>query len=240
MTEEMGYLDGGSNTLLEALQKDLEQRGVEINLGAKVSRVVHEDHKVAGIEIGDVKKDFDAVISTIPLPFVPKLLPDIKESYLKRYRSVDNIGVVCVLFKLKQPVTENFWLNINDERMAIPGIIEFSNLRPLETNLVYVPFYLPHDHEKNNQSDAEFIDEARQYLKYINPKLNEGEFIDSFVSRYRFAQPICPPGFLDRLPPIKTYIDGLYVADTSYYYPEDRSISESVRLGREIAEMVAP
>ena len=59
-----------------------------------------------------------------------------------------------------------------------------------------------------------------------------------YANRYRYAQPICGPGYLDTLPPIKLSIEGLYVADTSYYYPEDRGISESVQMGRQIAKML--
>ena len=44
-------------------------------------------------------------------------------------------------------------------------------------------------------------------------------------------------GFSKVLPPIKTAINGLYIADTSYYYPEDRSISESVNVGKKMAEL---
>jgi len=57
----------------------------------------------------------------------------------------------------------------------------------------------------------------------------------SHCHRYDFAQTICPPGFAAMLPPMKTPIAGFYMADTSYYYPEDRSISESVKIGRELA-----
>jgi hypothetical protein len=35
---------------------------------------------------------------------------------------------------------------------------------------------------------------------------------------------------------MKTPIEGLFMADTSYYYPEDRSISESVAVGRRLAQ----
>jgi hypothetical protein len=34
-------------------------------------------------------------------------------------------------------------------------------------------------------------------------------------------------------------VRGLVLADTSHYYPEDRSISESMRLGRELAGIAA-
>jgi hypothetical protein len=37
------------------------------------------------------------------------------------------------------------------------------------------------------------------------------------------------------LPPVRTPIRGLQIADTSFYYPEDRGISESARLARQMA-----
>ena len=67
--------------------------------------------------------------------------------------------------------------------------------------------------------------------------LSDDDIIDVNVSRYAFAQPICQPNFAHHLPPMRAAIDGLFIADTSYYYPEDRSISESVHLGKQLAEM---
>jgi len=238
MQEQMGYIEGGSDTLLKALEVDLKQKGVQLFLSSPAKQVLYDNNKISAVEVNGEVIACDDVISTIPLPFVSRLIPNMSKEYLDKYQAVNNIGVVCVIFKLTRPVTENFWLNVNDPDMDIPGIIEFSNLRPLENHLVYVPFYLPHGHEKNAHSNEAFIAEAKTCLKKINTAMQDGDFIDSWVSRYRYAQPICPPEFLDNLPPIKTDIDGLYIADTSYYYPEDRSISESVRLGREIAAMV--
>jgi protoporphyrinogen oxidase len=79
---------------------------------------------------------------------------------------------------------------------------------------------------------------VKRYLMKIHPELKAEDFIDVRASRYRFAQPICEPGYLDRLPPIQLPVHGLLVADTSYYYPEDRGISESIGLSRKMARMV--
>jgi protoporphyrinogen oxidase len=79
---------------------------------------------------------------------------------------------------------------------------------------------------------------VKRYLKKINPDLLDADFIELRASRYRFAQPICEPGYLDRLPPVALPVTGLWVADTSYYYPEDRGISESIAFGRGMARMV--
>jgi protoporphyrinogen oxidase len=233
--EKLGYLDGGSQTLLNAIHAEIEKNGGEVKLKAPVSRVVIERGKVVGVEVAGKLEFFDKVISTVPLPYVSRLMPDLPVDILNRFQSVKNIAVVCVIVKLKRAVTENFWLNTNDPEMDIPGLVEYSNLRPLNQHVVYVPFYMPGEHPKFSQPDQVFLDKVRCYLKKINPELSDTDFIDLRASRYRYAQPICDPGYLDKLPSASLPISGLWVADTSYYYPEDRGISESIDFGRKLA-----
>ncbi|WP_322404867.1 NAD(P)/FAD-dependent oxidoreductase [Massilia luteola] len=234
--EKLGYMDGGSATLLEAMRADIERHGGDLRLKTPVTKVVIEDGKVKGVEAGGAFEAFDKVISTIPLPYVPRVMPDLPAATLDAFRAKKNIAVVCVIAKLKKPVTENFWLNTNDEEMDIPGLVEYTNLRPMgDQHIVYVPFYMPGEHPKFAEPDQAFLDKVKRYLMKINPALTDADFVDMRASRYRHAQPICEPGYLDRLPPAKLPVGGLWVADTSYYYPEDRGISESIDFGRKMA-----
>jgi protoporphyrinogen oxidase len=234
--EKLGYMDGGSATLLEAMRADIEKHGGIVRLKTPATKVVIEDGKVKGVEAGGQFEPFDKVVSTIPLPYVPRVMPDLPPSTLDAFRSKKNIAVVCVIAKLKKAVTQNFWLNTNDEEMDIPGLVEYTNLRPMgDEHIVYVPFYMPGEHPKFAEPDQAFLDKVKRYLMKINPSLKDADFVDMRASRYRYAQPICEPGYLDRLPPAKLPVGGLWVADTSYYYPEDRGISESIAFGRKMA-----
>lgn len=235
--EKLGYLEGGSKTLLQALQLAIETNGGEIKLRSLVNKVVIENGKLQGIEINGKMEFFDKIISTIPLPYVSRLIPDLPKEVLSKFHAIKNIAVVCVIVKLNTMVTKNFWLNINDPEMDIPGIIEYSNLNPLPQHVVYVPFYMPGEHPKFQETNEVFINKVQHYLCKINPQLNAANFLDTHVHRYRYAQPVCGPGFLNTLPPIALPIVGLWVADTSYYYPDDRGMSESVDLGRKMARM---
>lgn len=234
--EKLGYLEGGSETLLQALRIDIEKNGGEVKLQSPAIKVLMDGGKVAGVETSAGIELFDTVISTIPLPYIPRVMPDLPMTILNQFKSVKNIAVVCVIAKLRSKVTENFWLNTNDPEMDIPGLVEYSNLRPLDQNIVYVPFYIPGDHPKFGEPDEVFLKKVRTYLKKINPKLSDKDFLDLRVSRYRFAQPIGTPGYLETIPSAKLPIEGLWVADTSYYYPEDRGISESIHFGRQLAK----
>jgi protoporphyrinogen oxidase len=218
------------------MRRAIEERGGEVRLKSPVSRVVIEGGRVAGVQVQGETLPFDRVISTVPLPYVPRLMPDLPPSILQAFQSIRNIAVVCVIAKLKQPVSENFWVNTNDPEMDIPGLVEYTNLRKLDHHVVYVPFYMPGEHPKFSEPDQNFLDKVRRYLKKINPRLRDEDFIDLRASRYRHAQPICPPGYLQNLPPARLPVQGLWVADTSYYYPEDRGISESIGFGRRLAK----
>lgn len=237
--EKLGYLEGGSETLLQAMKAAIEARGGEVRLKSPVLKVVIEAGTATGVEVPDGFEAFNKIVSTVPLPYVARLIPDLPPEVLKAFQSIKNIAVVCVIAKLRKPVTENFWLNTNDPEMDIPGLVEYSNLRPLNQHVVYVPFYMPGEHPKFKEPDQAFLDKVRRYLKKINPALRDEDFLDMRASRYRYAQPICDPGYLDKLPPAALPVKGLWVADTSYYYPEDRGISESIGFGRNMAKMAA-
>jgi protoporphyrinogen oxidase len=239
MQEELGYIEGGSETLVHALVKAIEDLGGQVRLGAPATRIASEAGRVTGVEAAGEFHPADAVICTCPTPLVSALAPDLPAADRARYDAIPNIGVVCVVFRLKRAITGNFWLNIADDRFEVPGIVEFSNLRPTGDAVVYIPYYMPVTHPKFAKDDAFFREEGLRYLKLINPALTDDDLVAFHVGRLKHAQPVCPPGFLSMIPPVQTAIEGLQIADTCFYYPEDRGVSEGARLAKEMVERIA-
>jgi protoporphyrinogen oxidase len=238
LQEELGYIEGGSETLVQALVRAIEARGGVMHLRAGVQRVLTQHGQVTGVQLADGAVAADAVISTIPTPYVPPMVPDLPEADLQKYRDIINIGVVCVCLRLKTSVSPYFWVNVNVPELDIPGIIEFSNLRHVSDHVVYVPYYMPPTHPKWGWDNAAFVGDAMDCLMRINPALTRDDLLASYVGRLRHAQPICEPGFAAKLPPVQTRIAGLQIADTCFYYPEDRGFAESISLGRKMAREV--
>ena len=235
--EELGYLEGGSQVLLDAYSLRLDELGGQFKLSTPVTRVVTKGGQVTGLEASGAIHPADVVISTVPLKYVPRIVPDLTPDECDSIAAIENIGVVCVLLKLKRPFTRYFWMNVNDPRLEIPGIIEYTNLNPLEGgHVVYFPYYMPKTHPKWQWDDTQFIEEVKSYARLIRPEWDEKDILATYVARYEFAQTVCGPGFFEKLPPMTTSIQGFYMADTAYYYPEDRSISESIQVGRSLAE----
>jgi protoporphyrinogen oxidase len=235
MQEELGYIEGGTETLVHALVSEIERRGGKLMLSNAAKRVVTENGRVTGVETSAGSVSADAVISTVPTPFVSRLIPDLPDAVKQQYDAIPNIGICCLVFKLRRSLSPHFWVNFSDPAFEIPGMIEFSNLRPVNDTVVYVPYYMPVTNPKFSWPDERLLGEALAALQAMQPALTQDDVIDSRVARLRYAQPICAPGFLKMLPPVQTAILGLQIADTCFYYPEDRGIAESVRLGRQMA-----
>lgn len=236
--EELGYIDGGSETLVRALVDAFVAKGGRLHLSTPARTVETRDGRVTGVAAGDRTFPADAIISTVPTPLVSRLAPDLPDEWKAKYDAIRNIGVVCLILKLKRSVTRHFWVNIVDDSIDIPGLIEFSNLRPAGDTIVYVPYYMPVTQPKWQWDDERFIAEALRYIQRVNPAITGSDLIDAKVGRLAHAQPVCEPNFRDRLPAIQTPIAGLQIADTCYYYPEDRGVAESIRYGRMMAEAV--
>jgi protoporphyrinogen oxidase len=243
--ERLGYIEGGSEVLIDAIARRIRELGSRIELNTPVQEVVSErtdgNARVAGLRVAGQVQPFDQVISTIPLPYLSRVVPALPADERAKVAAIRNVGVVCVLLKLKRPFTRNFWMNINDPRIEIPGLIEYSNLNPsVGATILYAPFYMPQTHPKYSRPFGEFVQETIAAMRLIRPDWDPSDVIDSMASRYEYSQTVCSPGFYDALPPMRSSLGGLFLADTSHYYPEDRSIQESVKLGQQLAAMARP
>lgn len=240
--ERLGFLEGGTQTLIDLIQDRLRAGGVAISTSSPVRRILVEDGHAAGLETGDGDQHhFDHVVSAVPLPVFLRMAPDVHRDYFERLQQIDFIGVICITLRLKRSVTENFWTNVNDPRIPFNGFIEYTNLNPITPDgsaIVYMPHYLPRSHERFGHSDQQLFDEAFESLALVDPELSRADVIDYAVSRDPFAQVVCPVGFADVVPGHTTPIKGLYLIESSQLYPSDRTISGTLDLAHNVTRLI--
>lgn len=97
---------------------------------------------------------------------------------------------------------------------------------------------MPATNPKFQWNDQRLIGDAIDCLTCLKPKLVREDVVDATVKRLTYAKAVCEVGFVTKLPPMQTAIAGLQIGGTSFYYPEDRSLSESVRFGMEISKAI--
>jgi protoporphyrinogen oxidase len=241
--EEFGYLEYGSATLVDHLVQWLgRQPHVELHVGAPVRPLTVRDGRVTDVHTATDTFSCDAVLSTVALPALGRLAPQQHDDYFTNVRSVEYIGVVCLLLSLKQSFSPNFWTNINDPRIAFNGVIEQTNLnqnlQAAGLNVVYIPFYLPTTDPRFTATDEDLVATYVPMLRSVNPAFDPGWLKEAHVFRAAYAQPIFSTGFAARMPSHRSSIGGLYVTDSTQFYPEDRTISAAITQGRKAAGMI--
>lgn len=243
--ESFGYLEHGTATLVDPLVEWLgRQPNVTLRTGARVEPLQIRDGRVAEVRSDDATIPCDAVISTVSLPNLGRLVPNTGgDPYFARVRAVKYIGVVCMLLSLREPFSRNFWTNINDPRVAFNGIIEQSNLnddlRAAGLHVLYVPFYLATTEPRYSEKDDALFHEYCRMLSYLNPRFDESWVKEWHVFRSPHAQAIFSTNFASMMPDHRSPIRGLYVTDSTQFYPEDRTISAAIEQGRKVARMIA-
>jgi protoporphyrinogen oxidase len=240
--EELGYIEGGSQTVLEGLRRDFEGHGGTTLLRAPVEAVVFADGRVSGVRVGGQTLPADAVVSTITPGRFLQLAPDFPDGpYKQGLRRIPVIGIFCLFLRLRESVTPFFWVNTHDRRVPFAGMIEYTNLNPLPElggdHILYVPQYLSPDDPRYAQDDEEVLRGYCDALALVHPGFDRRWVRFHAVFRDRFAQPICLTDYRETTAKIATPVPNLFLTDSSQLHPHDRTISGSMSLGRTAARL---
>jgi protoporphyrinogen oxidase len=239
--EELGYLDGGSQVVLEGLGRDLAARGGRVVLGAPVEQIVLEQGRATGVRVGGETLPADAVVSTVTTSRFRQLARGLDGDYVRRLERIPTIGIFCVFLRLREQVTPFFWVNTHDGRVPFAGMIEYTNLNPIPElggdRVLYVPQYLSADDPRYGQADEDVLRAYTDALALINPAFDRSWIRFAAVFRDRFAQPICLTDYRATTPEIATPAGNLFLTDSCQLHPHDRSISGAFGLGLEAARL---
>ncbi|MYE53772.1 MAG: NAD(P)/FAD-dependent oxidoreductase [Chloroflexi bacterium] len=245
--EKLGYPMGSFGELFDVLAERVRDMGSEVHTSAAVERVEVDDGRARGMEValdgGDSEMvEFDAVLATTPSYIFPSLVPSLPDDYLARLTGVNYMAAVLIVLVLDRPLSDVYWLNVSDRSIPFVAVIEHTNLIEPEhyggKHIVYLSNYLTTDNSLYRMDHDELLQEYLPHLRKINPDFDTSWIEDSYHHRVGAAQPIIGTRYSERIPSHRTPFEGLYLANTTQIYPEDRGTNYSVRMGREVARMM--
>ena len=83
------------------------------------------------------------------------------------------------------------------------------------------------------------LETYKPFLKEFNPEFDLSWIRSIHHHKINAAQPIITTNYGDKIPDFKTPITNLFLANTTQIYPEDRGTNYSVKLGKELAELIS-
>lgn len=235
--EELGYLRGSLQVLVDRLLEVLTARGVEIRLGTEAESLQMAGEAVTGVRTARGSIAADVVVSTIPTPVLARLLERTSCEYADALSRIRYVGALCTVLALDRQLSPVYWLNITESGYDFGGVIEQTNFMPSTDyggkHILYLSRYLPEEHKLWRIADAELLPRQLDQLDQIFQTRVRDYLLDHWVFRGRFAAPVCDLGFSSRIPKFRSPIPNLHVASMCHVYPDERGTNNSIRVAAE-------
>jgi len=247
-TARLGYLGGGFQRLYEALAGAVAAHDGEVHLGREVTRIHHEgnlltvEHQSAGGG-GGGQENFDLVLSTLPTRLTARLAPGLPDDWRERHDPGPALGAHCLILALDRPLTDAYWVNLNDPGFPFLALVEHTNMRsPAEyggRHIVYLGSYRPMDDPVLKTDPEQLLTDWLPAIQRLNPKLDRSWVTQVWGFAAPFAQPIVTVDYASRIPPFETPVPGLWIANMFQVYPHDRGQNYSIELAERVVAALA-
>jgi protoporphyrinogen oxidase len=248
--EQLGYMEGSFQVLIVELEKEIKEMGGQVHTNAPVERVVVEGGKATGLKFkvpGEhptrnsklETQNCDVIIATVPSFAFTEMVPELPSDYIGNLKQVKYQSALCLVLKIRRPLSHIYWMNISDPTIPFVAAIEHTNYMPPEVyggkHVLYLSNYLPLDSPLFSLSKDELLQEYLPHVQRINHEFDLDWVEESWLFRDDAGQPIITCNYSQQVPDHQTPIEGLYLANTTQIYPEDRGMNYSVHLGQKIA-----
>jgi protoporphyrinogen oxidase len=241
----LGYIRGGFQQLYDAFGERIQALGGTVLTGTAATHIrsVEGSVEVAVGTEGGASYRFDQLLVTLPTRLFTRLAPELPTEFVERYPGPEHYGAHVLILGLDRPLIEGvYWLNINDRDLPFLALVEHTNFMPPSDygglHLVYLGNYLPMDHPLFGQADDEIVSSYLAAIRHIRPDIGPSWVKQHWVFRAPFAQPIVTTSYLDTLPPHRTPLPGVFLANMAHVYPQDRGQNYSLRLGERMARLL--
>ncbi|MDI6858847.1 MAG: NAD(P)/FAD-dependent oxidoreductase [Dehalococcoidia bacterium] len=242
--EKLGYLMGSFGLLTDELSRRLREGGARLETGRPVEQIVVQDGRASGVRLaGGETAPHDAVIATVPNGSFLQMAPFLPQSYAALLRKVQYQWATCLVLALKESLSRIYWMNISDPEIPFVGAIEHTNyIEPSHyggRRILYLSNYVEESSPVADMSIDEISAHYLPHLTKINPAFSPDWVTERWLFKDPAGQPVITTNYGSSIPDHRTPVPGLYLANTTQIYPEDRGLNYSVRLGENIARLVS-
>ena len=245
--ERLGYPMGSFGEVIAVLADRIIQQGGQLHTSSSVAKIVEAGDTTTTLDVQiengpSEQREYDAVIATTPSYVFAKLAPQMPDEYKEKLEGINYLSAVLMVLVMDRPFTEKYWMNIADPDMPFVALIEHTNIINKELyggkHILYISNYPSRDSDMYKMSPDNLMDLFVPHLQKINPDFDRSWVLEYHHHKLDGAQPIVGINYGDGIPDHRTPLKGLYLANTTQIYPEDRGTNYSVRMGVKVAQMV--
>ncbi len=231
--EMFGYVEGGYDVILRALQERLDEIGVKTVFNARVGGIVDSSDGATVNWNESEARNFDDVVLTVPTPVVAKMCGQMPDAEVERLNGVTYQGIACASLLLKKPLGPYYVTNITDDWVPFTGVIEMTALVDRENfggnALVYLPCYLTQEDDFWNKTDDEIEELFVSTLDRMYPEFERSDVLVFKVARARNVLAVSTLNYSETyLPPVRTSLGHVFTVNSAQIANGTLNVNETL------------
>jgi protoporphyrinogen oxidase len=248
-TPRLGYIDGGFQTLINALAESVRQRGGRVVLGTPVRQIARAQERMAVMLTSGTCVTYDRVLTTTSPRILSEMIVNLPPAYKQDLVTLRSTGAVALVLALRHSILTDgtYWLNLpqGEGPDAFPclSMVEHTNYQDKAhyggDEIVYLGDYVEPDVPQMSATTEELYALYRPALTKVRPDYQDRWVRDMWAFRAAYAQPVPEVDHSARVPAAQDPIlPNLYWACMHHIYPWDRGVNYAVELGQRVANAI--
>jgi protoporphyrinogen oxidase len=213
LVDEFAYPVEGTGLVYKKMAEKIQQQGGTITTSCPIRKVIVEDGKASGVELmSGERKDYDTVISTMPLTSMVRTIDNVPDTILKNISQLQFRNTIIVYLNIagKNLFPDN-WLYVHSGDLQTGRITNFRNWVPQlygdsPNSILALEFWCYNDDPLWKKTDDELIDIAKQDIKKTG-LAGSYPILEGAVYRIPKCYPVYKRGYKENLKPVQDWLD---------------------------------
>lgn len=214
LVDKFAYPHHGTGYVYEKMAQKVTEKGNRLFLNQPVYNVSPSDKNGVTLYFQDApKKNYDHVISSMPLTLLVKRLPHVPAEILNHVESLRFRNTILVyLHVTSDSLFPDNWIYVHDPNLKLGRITNFRNWSPnlygsSESSILALEYWSYDEEELWKQEDSELIKLGKKEI--IKTGLVDQSLIsEGKVIRLKRCYPVYDKGYKSHLKPIENYLNG--------------------------------
>lgn len=238
----LSYIKGGFQTLVKRLKETILAHGGIVYTNTAITSIRNGLRGKYLVLWKKQKREFDRILLTVPTAAAIKLCPLILNTNPKPLE-IPHLHAQMLILETRAPILKDvYWLNILDRNFPFLAVVAHTNFMNKKYygnhHLTYFGNYLPQGHSYLSLTKEQLLKLFLPYVKRLNPSFRQLSIVNCQLFTGWYAQPVHELHYSKLAPPLKTPLEGIYLANLDSIYPWDRGTNYAVELGQKAARLI--
>lgn len=212
LVDQFAYPHQGTGMVYERMASFVKKQGGNVFLNTPIKRVLSKNNKAYAIELEDgIIKEYDHIISSMPLSLMVSRLPEVPENIKAAANSLKfrNTLIVYLNVQAKDLFPDN-WLYVHSADLRMGRLTNFRNWVPQvngteQSTICALEYWCYDEDDFWTWSDERLIELGKEELRKTG-LIGDAEISAGYVYKIPRCYPVYGSGYKDVLVPVENYL----------------------------------